>query len=55
VVSISKKHKGENILDYDFYNFDKTGFMIGVICITIIVTRANRYSRGKAVQLGNRE
>jgi hypothetical protein len=44
-----------NIQDYDFYNFDKTGFMIGVISLAIVVTRADRRGRSKAVQLGNRE
>jgi hypothetical protein len=43
------------VLDYDFYNFDETGFMIGVICPGMVVTRADRRGRGKAVQPGNRE
>jgi hypothetical protein len=43
------------ILDSDFYNFDKTGFMMGVICPAMVVTRADRRGRGKAVQPGNRE
>jgi hypothetical protein len=43
------------ILDYDFYNFDETGFMMGVICPAMVVTRADRRGRGKAVQPGNRE
>jgi len=30
------------ILDSDFYNFDKTGFMIGVIYASIVFTRADR-------------
>ncbi len=29
------------ILDYDFYNFDKTGFIIGQIYLGIVVTQAN--------------
>jgi hypothetical protein len=37
------------ILDYDFYNFDKIGFIIGVICIAIVVTRADRCDKGKIV------
>ena len=37
------------VLDCDFYNFDETGFIIGVICSTIVVTRADRRGRGKAV------
>jgi hypothetical protein len=44
-----------NIIDSDFYNFDKTGFIIGIISLVIVVTRADRYSRSKIVQLSNRE
>ena len=43
------------ITDSDFYNFDETGFMMGVICAAMVVTRADRRGRGKAVQPGNRE
>ena len=43
------------ILDCDFYNFDETGFIIGVICAGMVVTRADRRGRGKAIQPGNRE
>ena len=43
------------IYDCDFYNFDETGFIIGVICVSIVVIRADRLGRGKAVQPGNRE
>ena len=43
------------VLDCDFYNFDETGFMMGVICPAMVVTRADRLGRGKAVQPGNRE
>ena len=43
------------VLDYDFYNFDETGFIIGIICPTIVVTRIDRRGRGKVVQPGNRE
>jgi hypothetical protein len=38
-----------SIINSDFYNFDKTGFMIGIISLVIVVTRADRYSKGKAV------
>jgi hypothetical protein len=44
-----------SVLDCDFYNFDETGFIMGVICSTIVVTRADRHGRGKVVQPGNRE
>ncbi|KFY92481.1 hypothetical protein V500_04176 [Pseudogymnoascus sp. VKM F-4518 (FW-2643)] len=43
------------IQDCDFYNFDETGFMMGVICPAMVVTRADRRSRGKAIQPSNRE
>jgi transcriptional regulator with XRE-family HTH domain len=43
------------VLDCDFYNFDETGFMMGVICPGMVVTRSDRRGRGKAVQPGNRE
>jgi hypothetical protein len=43
------------ILDYDFYNFDETGFMMGQIYPGMIVTRSNRRGRSKSIQPGNRE
>ena len=43
------------IQDCDFYNFDETGFMMGVICPAMVVTRADRRGRGKAIQPGNWE
>jgi hypothetical protein len=43
------------ILDRNFYNFDKTGFMMGVICPSMVVTRADRHGRGKGIQPGSRE
>jgi hypothetical protein len=43
------------VLDCDFYNFDETGFMMGIISPAMVVTRADRRGRGKAVQPGNRE
>ena len=38
-----------DVLDCDFYDFDETGFMMGVISPAIVVTRVDRRSRGKAV------
>jgi hypothetical protein len=38
IQNIRAKYK---VLDYDFYNFDKTGFIIGVICPRIVVTCSN--------------
>ena len=43
------------IEDTDFYNFDETGFMMGVICSNMVVTRADRLGRSKKLQPGNRE
>jgi hypothetical protein len=43
------------VLDCDFYNFNETGFIMGVICPAIVVICADQYGRGKAVQPGNRE
>jgi hypothetical protein len=43
------------IQDCDFYNFDETGFMMGIICGNMVVTRADRRGRGKQLQPGNRE
>ncbi len=37
------------VLDCDFYNFDETGFMMGVIYPAMVVTHADRRGRGKAV------
>ena len=43
------------IVDSDFYNFDETGFIMGIITPAMVVTRADRRGRGKVVQPGNRE
>jgi hypothetical protein len=43
------------VVDADIYNFDETGFMMGVICPGMVVTRADRRGRSKAIQPGNRE
>jgi hypothetical protein len=42
------------ILDEDIYNFDETGFQIGVISIAKVITRANQ-GKPVLVQPGNRE
>jgi hypothetical protein len=44
-----------NIIDSDFYNFDKTSFMMGQIIPRIVVIRADRRGRAKGIQPGNRE
>ena len=43
------------IVDCDFYNFDETGFMIGMIQSSMIVAHVERKERSKKVQPGNRE
>ncbi|KAI8710967.1 HTH CENPB-type domain-containing protein [Fusarium sp. LHS14.1] len=39
----------------DIYNFDETGFMMGVIASGMVVTGAERRGKAKSVQSGNRE
>jgi hypothetical protein len=43
------------ILDADIYNFDETGFQIGVISTAKVITGAERSRRPVSVQPGNRE
>ena len=43
------------ILDTDIYNFDETGFQIGVISTAKVITGAERSRRPVSVQPGNRE
>ena len=43
------------VADPDFYNFDETGFMMGMIRTHIVVTRSDRQANPKVVQPGNRE
>ena len=42
------------ILDDDTYNFDETGFMMGIIYVGIVVTSSNG-RKAKLAQPGNRE
>jgi len=44
-----------SILDDDLYNFDETGFIMGIIIAAIVVTTSNGCSRAKQAQPGNRE
>jgi hypothetical protein len=44
-----------SILDEDLYNFDETGFMIGVIFPGMVVTTSEGCTKAKLVQPGNRE
>lgn len=43
------------IQDCDFYNFDETGFMMGMIRPSMVITRSDRVGKPKKVQPGNRE
>ena len=43
------------IEESDIYNFDETGFMMGVILTGMVVTSADKYSNVKLAQPGNRE
>lgn len=43
------------ILDEDTYNFDETGFMMGVITSQLVITGSERRGKRKVVQPGNRE
>lgn len=43
------------IVEEDIYNFDKTGFQIGVILIIKVVTGIERARRPRIIQPGNRE
>jgi hypothetical protein len=43
------------IVDEDVWNFDETGFMMGIIHPHMVVTKAERIGRAKSVQPGNRD
>jgi hypothetical protein len=43
------------ITDEDFYNFDETGFQMGVISTGKVITSSERVSNAKLVQPGNRQ
>jgi DDE superfamily endonuclease len=43
------------ICDEDIYNFDETGFMMGVISTGMVVTSSDGRARAKKIQPGNRE
>jgi hypothetical protein len=38
-----------SVVNSDIYNFDETGFMMGQIAPGMVVTRANRQGKSKAV------
>ena len=39
----------------DLYNVGETGFMMGIISASMVVTRDDRRGKGKSIQPGNRE
>jgi hypothetical protein len=43
------------ILEEDFHNFDETGFMMGMISSTMVVTSSDRHGKPTLAQPGNRE
>ena len=43
------------ILEEDIYNFDETGFLMGIIGTTTVVTSSDRTTKPKLVQPGNRD
>ncbi|OWT42501.1 DDE superfamily endonuclease domain-containing protein [Pochonia chlamydosporia 170] len=43
------------ILEEDFHNFDETGFMMGIISATMVVTSSDRYGKPTLAQPGDRE
>ncbi|RFU24552.1 hypothetical protein B7463_g11787, partial [Scytalidium lignicola] len=48
--------KGQySILDEDIYNFDKTGFAMGIIAITKVVISSDTFGKPPLIQPGNRE
>ena len=43
------------IRDNDVFNFDETGFVMGMISLSMVVTSAERHSKAHMAQPGNRE
>jgi hypothetical protein len=43
------------IEDDDIYNFDETMFMIGIICVGMVVTTSDGRAKAKLAQPGNCE
>ncbi|KAL2014897.1 hypothetical protein VTK56DRAFT_7150 [Thermocarpiscus australiensis] len=43
------------IVDDDVYNFDETGFIMGIISAGMVVTTSDGFSKAKLAQPGNRE
>ena len=39
----------------DLYNFNETGFIMGIITASMIITRSNRHGKAKSIQPNNRK
>ena len=52
---VRETRQAYGILDEDIYNFDETGFMMGVAATSKIVTSSNTIGRAMTVQPGNRD
>ncbi|KAK0622145.1 hypothetical protein DIS24_g11354 [Lasiodiplodia hormozganensis] len=54
--SLVEKVKAKfGVLDEDFFNFDETGFMMGVISAGMVVTTSDDRGKAKLARPGNRE
>jgi len=52
---VEETRQSYGVLDQDIYNFDETGFAMGVAATSKVVTSADRVGRAVVVQPGNRE
>jgi len=52
---VDETRQSYGILNEDTYNFDETGFMIGVAATSKVVTSSDTVGRAIAIQPGNRE
>ena len=52
---VQKTIEKYGILDCDTYNFDETGFQMGVVSTAKVVIRSDRKNRSVIIQSGNRE
>lgn len=52
---VEEKRVDHGIVDADVFNFDKTGFSIGNITPSMVVTRADWKGKAKSTYPSNRE
>jgi hypothetical protein len=52
---VEETRQAYRILDEDLYNFDETGFMMGVAATSKVVTSSDTVGRAVVVQPGNRD